>query len=369
MSYDDYSDKFSEQVDEPFGNNGASDAEHDTRKLKKLLKSSAAFIRDFTAPDYLIEGVLQRQFIYALTGHPGRGKTSVALSLAAYIAVGRRLGNLEVDKGRVLIFAGENPVDAKMRWIAMAQQMEFDVEDVDVYFIEGVFKISENIDAIRREVEALGGVDLIIVDSSAAFFEGDDENNNAQQGSHARMLRELTTVKGGPCVLVLCHPPKSAGEDNLQPRGGGAYIAEIDGNLTVSKNDMTVELHYQAKLRGPDFAPINFVLKPVTHERLKNSKGRLIPTVVAQYLSEAAQEEMATAARAAEDEVLQAVSKNPGASVSAIAKQLGWMTGKGEPHKSKVQRAIIRLLKDKLLSRERGRLLVTDKGKKVLEGK
>ena len=332
---------------------------HDLFK-NQLLQSSATFTRAFTAPDFLVEGVLCRRYIYALTGHPGRGKTAVALLLAALVNGGRRLGNLEVDKGRVLILAGENPTDTKMRWIAQAQQMDFNVETADVHFIEGTFEISEKLGAVRIEVAALGGVDFIIVDSSAAFFEGDDENNNAQQGSHARRLRELTTLKGGPCVLVVCHPPKGAGEENLQPRGGGAFLAEVDGNLTLTKDDMTVTLHWQSKLRGPDFVPINFLLKAVTHERLKNSKGRLLWTVVASHLSDAAQEDMATAAGAAEDELLGAVSRNPGASVSGLARHLGWMTSKGDPHKSKAQRAIKRLAQAKLLSRERGRLTVTD---------
>jgi hypothetical protein len=42
-------------------------------------------------------------------------------------------------------------------------------------------------------------------------------------------------MPGGPCVLVACHPPKNAGDDNLLPRGGGAFIAEMDGNLTGRK--------------------------------------------------------------------------------------------------------------------------------------
>jgi hypothetical protein len=166
-------------------------------------------------------------------------------------------------------------------------------------------------------------------------------------------------------VLVLCHPPKSASEENLQPRGGGAYIAEVDGNLTVNKDDMTVTFHWHSKLRGPDFAPVSFLLRAVTHERLKDSKGRLLWTVVAGRLSEAAQEEMAKVARADEDLLLQVVNKNPGASVADLARHLHWMTTKGEPHKSKVQRAIKRLLGAKLLSRERGRLSVTEKGKSL----
>jgi DNA-binding MarR family transcriptional regulator len=44
------------------------------------------------------------------------------------------------------------------------------------------------------------------------------------------------------------------------------------------------------------------------------------------------------------------------------------MTSKGEPHKSKVHRAIKQLQKAGLVERERGRPTVTSKGKKVLGG-
>jgi hypothetical protein len=136
-----------------------------------------------------------------------------------------------------LYLAGENHIDIRYRWIAMAQQMDFDPDAIDVHFIEGRFSIPKKFDALKRLAERLGGFDFIVVDSSAAFFETDDENNNAQAGRHASNLRELTTLPGNPCVLALCHPPKNAGEDNLQPRGGGAYVAEIDGNLTATKDD------------------------------------------------------------------------------------------------------------------------------------
>jgi hypothetical protein len=333
------------------------------------LQSSRQFTESFVPPDPLISGILQRQFIYALTGHTGRGKTAVALLLAAHVALGRPLGNLEVEKGRVAVLAGENPTDAQMRWIAMSQLMSFERSEIDVYWIKGTIKISEGLEQIRHEVDQLGGVDFIIVDSSAAFFEGDDENNNSQQGIHARQLRSLTTLAGGPCVLVLCHPPKNASEDNLQPRGGGAYVAEIDGNLTVTKDNMTVELHWQTKLRGPDFAPVNFMLRSVTHDELKDTKGRLIRTVVAEYLTDTAQEEMAKASRCDEDLALRKLAASPRISVAQLASALGWHVKDGIANKSKAQRVLKRLQRDKLITKDRGGYGITDKGKNVLKQK
>jgi AAA domain/Bifunctional DNA primase/polymerase, N-terminal len=336
----------------------------------RLLQSSAEFTGNFVPPDPLISGILQRRFIYALTGHTGRGKTALSLLLAAHVALGRRLGDLHVEKGRVLILAGENPTDAKMRWIALSQLMQFDRNEIDVHWIEGVFKISEAFEQIHREVEELGGVDFIIIDSSAAFFEGDDENNNKQQAVHAKRLRDLTGLPGEPCVLVLCHPPKHAGDDNLQPRGGGAYVAEMDGNLTVTKDDMAVELHWQTKLRGPDFAPITFLLRSVTHEELKDTKGRPIPTIVAEHLSDTAQEEMTKASRCDEDLALQALADNPRASFAELAETLDWHYAKsGKPNRSKAQRTLGRLQRDKLIKKDRGRYEITEKGQKVLKQK
>ena len=159
-----------------------------------------------------------------------------------------------------------------------------------MHFIPGVFKISELFGRVEKEVRELGGTALIIVDTSAAYFEGEAENDNTQMGAHGRMLRRLTTLPGKPCVITCCHPPKGAtSKEAMLPRGGGAFIAEIDGNLICAKKDSIVELHWVGKFRGPDFEPINVPdLDGGTCAKLKDSKGRRIPTVIARQLSEAA---------------------------------------------------------------------------------
>ena len=86
-------------------------------------------------------------------------------------------------------------------------------------------------------------------------------------------MRSLVNLPGQPCVLVACHPVKHPDPSSILPRGGGAFIAEVDGNFTLSKSDAVVTLHWQGKFRGPDFAPIPFMLAPVTAEALKDSKG------------------------------------------------------------------------------------------------
>jgi hypothetical protein len=57
---------------------------------KKLIQSSAEFVAGFVAPAYLLDGVLQKRFVYALTVATGAGKTAIALRLAAHVALDDR---------------------------------------------------------------------------------------------------------------------------------------------------------------------------------------------------------------------------------------------------------------------------------------
>src|SRR6476646_7069208 len=54
-------------------------------KLPQVL-SKADFLKGFIPPDYLVDGVLQRRFIYSLTGQTGHAKTAIALLIARLVA-------------------------------------------------------------------------------------------------------------------------------------------------------------------------------------------------------------------------------------------------------------------------------------------
>jgi len=334
-----------------------------------MIKSSKEFIAGFVPPEYVVVGLLQRRFFYSLTGQTGAGKTAIMLLMSASAALGQSFAGHGTKPVRVLYLAAENADDVRMRWIAFAQQMDFDIDAIEVYFVEGRFSLSKSLQKLHAEAERLGGeFGMVIVDTGPTFFEGSDENENKQLGDHARMLRSLIeTIPGGPCVVANCHPTKNAQHDQLLPRGGGAFLAEVDGNLTASKTDSTVELHWQGKFRGPDFAPMNFLIRTVTHQDLKDSDGRLIPTVIAEHIGEQARDDIAAAAQRDEDAVLAYVDANPTAPLSTIAAAMGWLLYSGEPNKMKAGRCIRELIKAKLIEKTRtGRHKLTERGRKVL---
>ena len=338
---------------------------------KLFIKSSKEFVAGFVPLEYVVVGLLQRRFFYSLTGQTGAGKTAIMLLLSAHVALGRPFADRETKPVRVLYLAAENADDVRMRWIAFAQNVDFDVDAIDVFFVEGRFSLSKSLRLLRAEAERYGGeFGMVVVDTGPTFFEGKDENENKQLGDHARMLRSLINViPGGPCVVANCHPTKNAQPDQLIPRGGGAFLAEVDGNLTAAKTDSTVELHWQGKFRGPDFAPMFFLVSTVTHQDLKDSDGRLIPTVIAEHISDQAQEDIAAAARQNENAVLAFIATNPTASQASIATAMGWKLYSGVPNRMKAGRCIKALIKAKLIKITRaGRYKLTPEGEKALKG-
>jgi hypothetical protein len=337
------------------------------------IQTSAEFISNFVPPDYLIDGIIQRRFIYSMTGPTGEGKTSVALHLALLVAQGWSLDGREIDKGKVLFLAGENPDDARMRWIKQLDDMELDPKDVDVFFVPGSFALSDKVmrDRIMKANEDHGPFDLIVVDTSAAFFEGEDENVNTQMMTHAKKLRGLIDlISGNPTVIVTSHPVKHFNRENMLPRGGGAFLNEMDGNLTCMKVDgtMVTELHWQGKFRGIDFAPISFRLTVGKTDKLKDSKGRLLWTVTAKTITAQERDAAEDAGQKSKEKLLAAMAKLPGASIADPAQEVRWLTKDGKPYRSLVQRLINALREDKLVKKESGRWVLTKKGKNEATG-
>jgi hypothetical protein len=352
------------RIDVPLGPQSNPIAANDNRQQQwPGIVSSGDLVRGFVPPDYHYDGIAQSGFLYGTTAMTGTGKTAFLLLVAAHTALGEPLAGRDMRKGRVIYFAGENPDDVTMRWIAMAHHLDFDVEAMDVHFIKGTFSIPQMFARIEADVRRLGGAELIVVDTSAAYFQGAEENSNTELGRHARDLRTLTTLPGTPCVMVACHPVKNADSSNLLPRGGGAFLNELDGNLVLIKGeDGTIRLHWHGKHRGADFEPVYFELKTVTAPLLKDSKDRDVPTVMASALTSGEQRKRRETACRDEDDVVLQIERDGGQSLTDMADVLGWKKDDGAPDKRRAASATEKLKRDKLAEYHRSRWRLTKAG-------
>jgi hypothetical protein len=344
----------------------------------RLVLTVVEFLDGYEPPDYLIDGILRRHYFYSLCAMTGGGKTALALLIAVIASDRKRrrkLGSHEVEHCRVVYIACENPDDVRARLIGMEAKMDFDRADLDLLVIENVTNLEKSMDRIRKEIDAFGGnIGLVIVDTSAAMFQGDDENNNPQMIAHAKAQRLLCDLPGRPTVLALCHPTKAVSSpEQLLPRGGGAYLNETDGNLTAwAHGDRLTTLHWTGKLRGPDFDPIEFRLPVINSLKLVDSKGRLLPTVMAEVVTDAQVEATEEASLRQDDRLLRAMLERRNGSLSAWAADCGWTlqcrpSEQPQPNKSQAQRVMKRLVADKLVQKVRGDFALTKTGAKAAQ--
>ena len=91
----------------------------------------------------------------------------------------------------------------------------------------------------------------------------------------------------------------------------------MDGNLTLwSEDKVTSEQHWAGKFRGPSFEPMSFRMEGRTCERVTDSKGRLMPSVVALPVSDDdAQQQLEYTIRV-EDAVMVAMRNDPNISMA-----------------------------------------------------
>lgn len=336
-----------------------------------LLLTAEQFVDGFITPNYLIDGLIQRSYLYSLTARTNHGKTAVSMYMAQCVARGLAFHGHETAQGSVLFLAGENPDDIRARYLVLAEHEKFDPKKVPIYFVDGVIPILASLPRIREEAAKIPDLVLVFVDTAAAYYSGQDTNDNAQQGDFARLLRELIKLPGRPAVVVNCHPVKNAAPDNLLPLGGSAFVNEVDGNLTLwSEADKQTSLHWQGKFRGPEFDSMSFDLRVATSDRVKDSKGKLMPSVVAVPITEAGAERKE---RVAEEEgltVLRLLSVDKQASMASMARAAGWLRPDGAPNKTKVQRIIDRLKTDKLVYKFQGsKYRLTKKGARLIKVK
>ena len=130
------------------------------------LASKTQFLKGFVPPDFLVEGILHRRFVYALTGQTGHAKTAIALLIAELVSSSERivmLGTHRAEKGQVAYFVGENPDELRMRLIGADAVRGGDPTLDRLFFAPGVFNISEMMAALAKDCATVGPLDLVIV--------------------------------------------------------------------------------------------------------------------------------------------------------------------------------------------------------------
>lgn len=325
------------------------------------VQTAADFTADFVAPEYIIDGIVQRGRIYTLTAPTGSGKTAAMLYASVAIATGMQFCCHEVESGDVLFMAGENPDDVRARVIATLEFYGINPNACRLHFIAGTFSIRADMEKLREEAAKLPDLKLCVIDTFAAYFDGDDENSNAQALDFARLVRRIAAFPSKPAVIMPAHPVKNARRDNLSPKGGSSLLNEVDGNLTLWNDGGILSLHWQGKFRGAEFDPLSMELQRYETSLICDNQGRVMPTILAKPILMTRAVQLARENLKLEDKLLISIRDYPAISLE----QRG--TDAGGVNKQKVGRVLMRMAEQKLVRKFRTNWELTKEGERALE--
>ncbi|MDU8946392.1 AAA family ATPase [Ovoidimarina sediminis] len=325
------------------------------------IETAGQFARRWTPPQYIVDGILARRRVQALTAYTGHMKTTTAIYLAICIATGQPFGGAETEKGAVLILAGENPDLVVGQFRAACLAADLSPEDLPISFHYGRFSVTEHADALMAQASKIEDLALIIPDTHQAFFEGNDDNSNMDALAAAQKWRPFAEeLPTHPTVLIPAHPSgKQPDRNNLVPRGGSAFLNELDGNFCLWRKADVATFHWQGKHRGPSFEPIDLKMDLRTHPEIVDAKGREIPMPVVRPLLTIEAMEAAKEAVSTENRALVAIRSNPNITVRELADAIN----KG---KSRAAEIISALEGENLIRRRARKLELTAEGEEVL---
>lgn len=288
------------------------------------VRTVSEFLADLKPPTYLLDGILIAGYCFAITGQSGHGKTAVALSLAVAASLGLPFAGRDTEQVRVLYVAGENPDDVRLRVRALLDAAGLEPADLEpnLMVLDQSFTLAERHAELMALIED-GGFGLVILDTDQALSSDADENDNRERVEHAKRVRMLTKTAPKPTVIDLCHPPVNAGRNALRPRGGSAFLAEIDGNLGawMDEGDTRAELFRTPKFRGPMFDPLTFDIRVIELHSLADSRGRPMTAAIALPAGESDQDAV-EATRKRRMALLSDISRNPTSTIRERADRL-----------------------------------------------
>jgi hypothetical protein len=248
--------------------------------------------REYEPQAYAVDNLFVQGQLIAITGKTQSGKTAFAMKLAGCKANGKAFAGHDCPKGHILYIAAENEVDALERYICMVEaESGFDESHFHVRTAKDRKAVGVILEEFERYTAALKiELSMVVVDTAPAMSPVEDELNNTEQGDYARALRRFCTLPGRPVTVALCHPnkhPHNATE--CLPRGGGAFLNELDGNVTLWSTEEVVEVAW-TKLRQLPWQPFQFRFTPIEATETRDAKDKLLRSVTVEFIDDAERE-------------------------------------------------------------------------------
>jgi len=185
---------------------------------------------------WLIKRTLPQQGLALIFGHPGSGKTFLALDMALHIALGWDWHGLRVRKGLVVYVCAEgqngarNRVAAFRRHHGLTGQLPFAMLPCAVDLFDPAADRGRVAAAVRRAAERYAEAPALIMIDTISKTMGAGKENTDDLATYVANCGWLAS-EFGCCVMPVHHRPKD--QESADPRGHGSLKGGIDTMILV----------------------------------------------------------------------------------------------------------------------------------------
>jgi len=186
--------------------------------------------RDYPAPEFLVEGLIENGGLTAIIGPSGVGKTLVLLDIIASIATGQRWHGRAVMQQRGIYLPGEGMSGFIQRLGAWEKSHKANTGR-DLAIGEGILRAGAPKAEWERLVQVIlqNRIGFLVFDTVARMAVGVEENSAAEMGKVVARLDEVRKLTG-ITVLLVHHTAK--GSDSA--RGSSALNGALDTEILVT---------------------------------------------------------------------------------------------------------------------------------------
>lgn len=221
------------------------EAQASEAKPSKAFRFVQACDLEYSAPEFLIDGLIETETLGLLFGDPGHGKSFVALELALCIATGTPFHGRAVKQGPVFVIVGEGLNGVKRRIAAWEKHHAVSLKDAPLFLSNRPAQFLDKASAreVTQAVHAMaaqhGDPAMIEIDTLARNFGPGDENQTSEMGQFIAAIDDLKAEFPGCAALIVHHTGHS---DKQRARGAMALKGALDCEYRVEKNRAVIKL-------------------------------------------------------------------------------------------------------------------------------
>lgn len=226
---------------------------------------------------WLIDDFLPKSGPAALYGHPGSGKTFLALSISAHVAEGKEFGGRHVTGGPVIYLVAEGLSGFRNRLAAMfnaglmSRDAPFAYIPVPIDLQSPSGDVESLIATVRNLEARIGAPALVVVDTLSKTFGAGKENTDDMAVYVANCERIAAAFD---CLtLIVHHRPKDT--ESRELRGHSSLRGGVVASVLVEGDEIKTATTVKQK-DGPEGERISFELERVVLGT--NSRGKDVST-------------------------------------------------------------------------------------------